>query len=72
MAERIKALELSNDDRLCYVADADMKNEELTNQLDSLKALLSEMDTYLQQGLGPNHISTGSIFHRQIKQALES
>ncbi len=42
-----------------------------THEVHNLKALLSEMDVYLNSGLGPNFIATGSIFHEQIKEALK-
>ena len=40
MESRIKALEFSLDDRNCYIADADMKNEALTQQVTELRAAL--------------------------------
>jgi hypothetical protein len=40
LVEQVKDLEFSLDDRDCYIADADMKNEALTKQVAELRAAL--------------------------------
>ena len=40
LTSKVAELELSLDDRDCYIADADMKNEELLNQVKVLKDAL--------------------------------
>ena len=40
LSQQVKDLEFSLDDRDCYIADADMKNEALTKQVAELRAAL--------------------------------
>ncbi len=43
LTQQVKDLEFSLDDRDCYIADADMKNEALTQQVAELRAVLKEV-----------------------------
>lgn len=51
LVKKVAELELSLDDRDCYIAEADMKNEELKLKLDAIEELVVDARRY---GAGAN------------------
>tara|TARA_R110002096_G_scaffold370010_2_gene563469 strand:- start:262 stop:651 length:390 start_codon:yes stop_codon:yes gene_type:complete len=70
LTSRVAELEFSLDDRDCYIADADMKNEELTKQVAELRSVVYEANKYLDIN-NLTTIGSGSKLHEWFKQALK-
>jgi len=67
---RVAELEFSLDDRDCYIADADMKNEELVKRVAELEKLGSDMADELEANY--NNQRTRIMFMKWNKKLKES
>lgn len=69
---RINRLEFSLDDRDCYIADADMKNEELKKRNEKLRGVLAKALEYVDADV-ENKIKPYNPAHlgRVIAEALK-
>ena len=72
LSTRIERLEFSLDDLDCYIADADMKNEELKKQIEKLREVLAKALEYVDADF-ENKIKPYNPAHlgRVIAEALK-
>lgn len=69
LVKQVKDLEFSLDDRDCYIADADMKNEALTKQVAELSAALQSVKLH-QEKITPSGFEFSSVW-QMANKALE-
>jgi len=70
LTKQVAELEFSLDDRDCYIADADMKNEELVKRVAELEKLGSDMADELEANY--NNQRTRIMFMKWNKKLKES
>lgn len=71
LTQQVAELKFSLDDRDCYIADADMKNEELAKQVAELRAALLSIKNR-QQVLTPSGFEFSSVWQMANKALEES
>ncbi len=70
LTQQVKDLEFSLDNRDCYIADADMKNEDLTQQVAELRAALLSIKSH-QQTVTPSGFEFSSTWQIADKALSE-
>lgn len=71
LTKQVKDLEFSLDDRDCYIADADMKNEDLTQKVAELRAALLSIKSH-QEKVTPSGFEFSSVWQMADKALKES
>lgn len=71
LTSKVAELELSLDDRDCYIADADMKNEEAAKRVAELEAALLAIKNH-QQALTPSGFEFSGVWQIADKALKES